>query len=537
MVSNEMVPRPAMAEKPVPVAAEPKVTTPAKNSRTQRGDTMPVACVTGENTKEAAVPPDGVCDYLVFAHVALDESNSHFVDTGRNDEAFQAFMKAAAGSSATRFLLSVNQRDSADFAFQLRDEARAARVLGRYRATRIRGYGFAHYDLRYTDADRTKLNTLHKLLVTLRRLEGGEELAVFMGVRFVLDPPKRQNRLKELIKDVSKSLTFLVLITHVTPSHTAAKEPCIVDPIGSWTSSSFNNQSHLSMREAAELVRRQTGDAQRQQSFLLSSSMAVVYYDIDEDADRKAELKDVPCTGAVVSSYATVCNVEMGWKVGAEGIGDHVRYEQFAEMGKWRTYKTRPHLAAEACWPALLAVLLLSAALLHCAPVGVAPLSELPQDLQQLQQQHSALPVASRAVVSTVSSVIAISTTTSTNSAGATTRSPTSSSTSKPDTGGALEGSASSTFHLLDEFMDYNGSGQNLTEPAGSGSSYRLGYTVDTGGSLRKFRYEERTPEGAIVGEFGFHKNDGVIRGVRYTAEPGVHPKVLYEALVKFFSL
>ncbi|XP_075551425.1 uncharacterized protein LOC142584945 isoform X2 [Dermacentor variabilis] len=488
MVSNEMVPRPAMAEKPVPVAAEPKVTTPAKNSRTQH-------------------------------------------------EAFQAFMKAAAGSSATRFLLSVNQRDSADFAFQLRDEARAARVLGRYRATRIRGYGFAHYDLRYTDADRTKLNTLHKLLVTLRRLEGGEELAVFMGVRFVLDPPKRQNRLKELIKDVSKSLTFLVLITHVTPSHTAAKEPCIVDPIGSWTSSSFNNQSHLSMREAAELVRRQTGDAQRQQSFLLSSSMAVVYYDIDEDADRKAELKDVPCTGAVVSSYATVCNVEMGWKVGAEGIGDHVRYEQFAEMGKWRTYKTRPHLAAEACWPALLAVLLLSAALLHCAPVGVAPLSELPQDLQQLQQQHSALPVASRAVVSTVSSVIAISTTTSTNSAGATTRSPTSSSTSKPDTGGALEGSASSTFHLLDEFMDYNGSGQNLTEPAGSGSSYRLGYTVDTGGSLRKFRYEERTPEGAIVGEFGFHKNDGVIRGVRYTAEPGVHPKVLYEALVKFFSL
>ncbi|KAH7937778.1 hypothetical protein HPB49_015941 [Dermacentor silvarum] len=192
----------------------------------------------------------------------------------------------------------------------------------------------------------------------------------------------------------------------------------------------------------------------------------------------------------------------------------------------------------QACWPALLVALLLSAALLDCAPVGVAPLSELPQDLQQLQQQHSTLPVASRAVVSTVSSVIAISTTTSTNSAGATTRPPSSSSPSKPpDTGGALEGSASSTFHLLDEFMDYSGSGQNLTEPAGISSSYRLGYTVDTGGSLRKFRYEERTPEGAIVGEFGFHKNDGVIRGVRYTAEPGVHPKVLYEALVKFFSL
>lgn len=196
---------------------------------------------------------------------------------------------------------------------------------------------------------------------------------------------------------------------------------------------------------------------------------------------------------------------------------------------------------AQACWPALLAALLLSATVLDCAPVGVAPLSALPQDLQQLQQQQPAtVPIASRAVVSTVSTVSAITTTTSTNSAGATTRSPnasSSSSTSAPDTVGALEGSASSTFHLLDEFMDYTGTGQNLTEVGGSSSSYRLGYTVDAGGSLRKFRYEERTPEGAIVGEFGFHKNDGVIRGVRYTAEPGVHPKVLYEALVKFFSL
>lgn len=89
----------------------------------------------------------------------------------------------------------------------------------------------------------------------------------------------------------------------------------------------------------------------------------------------------------------------------------------------------------------------------------------------------------------------------------------------------------SSTFHLLDEFMDYGG--QNLTS---SDSGYKLGYTVSEG-NLKKFRYEERTPEGAIVGEFGFHKNDGVIRGVRYSAEPGVHPKVLYEALVKFFTL
>lgn len=84
------------------------------------------------------------------------------------------------------------------------------------------------------------------------------------------------------------------------------------------------------------------------------------------------------------------------------------------------------------------------------------------------------------------------------------------------------------TFHLLHEFMEYN---QSDTSDAG----YKLKYSVDDG-NLKRFRYEERTPEGAIVGEFGFHKN-GVIRGVRYAAEPGVHPRVLYQALVKFFSL
>ncbi|XP_064489488.1 uncharacterized protein LOC135401172 [Ornithodoros turicata] len=88
---------------------------------------------------------------------------------------------------------------------------------------------------------------------------------------------------------------------------------------------------------------------------------------------------------------------------------------------------------------------------------------------------------------------------------------------------------STSTYHLLHQFMDYNAT--SSTDESG----YKLGYSVDDG-KLKRFRYEERTPEGAIVGEFGYHKN-GVIRGVRYAAEPGVHPKVVYEALVKFFSL
>ncbi|XP_077486178.1 uncharacterized protein LOC144097310 [Amblyomma americanum] len=342
-------PQAGVAQEPEPKPGPAAETTPAKANRKQAGsvDLMPVVCVTGENTNDVAVPPDGVCDFLIFAHVTLDESNNHFVSAGSNEGAFQHFLKAASKSSATHFLLSVLERDSEYFADQMENEGHAARLLERYRSGHIRGYGFARYVVRDADADRKQLKKLHALLAKLRHIQENEELVVFMGIRFVIDPEKRQDRLNELVQAVSSSLTFLVLITHVTPGHAESTEACVVDPIDSWTNSSFNNKSHLSMREAAELVRRQTGDAQRQQSFLLSSSMAVVYYDVDEDADRNAELRDVPCTGASVSSYATVCTAELGWKVGAEGTGDHVRYEQFAEMGKWRTYKTRPHLAIE----------------------------------------------------------------------------------------------------------------------------------------------------------------------------------------------
>lgn len=49
---------------------------------------------------------------------------------------------------------------------------------------------------------------------------------------------------------------------------------------------------------------------------------------------------------------------------------------------------------------------------------------------------------------------------------------------------------------------------------------------------------EEKTPDGFIVGEYGVvSHDDGGIRGVRYTADGSISPRLIYEALVKFLSL
>ncbi|XP_013793669.1 uncharacterized protein LOC106477675 [Limulus polyphemus] len=84
---------------------------------------------------------------------------------------------------------------------------------------------------------------------------------------------------------------------------------------------------------------------------------------------------------------------------------------------------------------------------------------------------------------------------------------------------------------LLKGLIDEEGANSSPDE-----KSYNVRYSIDDG-RLRRFRHEEKTPEGLIVGELGIHRGNGVIRGVQYTAEADVHPKLLYETLVKFLSL
>jgi hypothetical protein len=65
----------------------------------------------------------------------------------------------------------------------------------------------------------------------------------------------------------------------------------------------------------------------------------------------------------------------------------------------------------------------------------------------------------------------------------------------------------------------------------------KFGYVVE-GRNFRKYQVEERTPDGFIVGEYGVvSHDDGSLRGVRYTADGTINPRVIYDALAKFLSL
>lgn len=65
----------------------------------------------------------------------------------------------------------------------------------------------------------------------------------------------------------------------------------------------------------------------------------------------------------------------------------------------------------------------------------------------------------------------------------------------------------------------------------------KSGYVVDEK-HYRKYRVEEETPDGFIVGEYGVvSHHDGTTRGVRYTADSSINPRVIYEALAKFLAL
>lgn len=65
----------------------------------------------------------------------------------------------------------------------------------------------------------------------------------------------------------------------------------------------------------------------------------------------------------------------------------------------------------------------------------------------------------------------------------------------------------------------------------------KVGYVVE-GRQFKKYRVEERTPDGFIVGEYGVVRNeDGALRGVRYTADSDASPRLIHDALMKFLQL
>jgi pyruvate/2-oxoglutarate dehydrogenase complex dihydrolipoamide acyltransferase (E2) component len=74
-------------------------------------------------------------------------------------------------------------------------------------------------------------------------------------------------------------------------------------------------------------------------------------------------------------------------------------------------------------------------------------------------------------------------------------------------------------------------------EAEGERPGKKFGYVLDSS-DVRKYRVEERTPDGYIVGEYGVINHDnGFLRGVRYTADGTINPRLIHEALMKFLAL
>ncbi|XP_065088500.1 serine-rich adhesin for platelets [Ochlerotatus camptorhynchus] len=98
---------------------------------------------------------------------------------------------------------------------------------------------------------------------------------------------------------------------------------------------------------------------------------------------------------------------------------------------------------------------------------------------------------------------------------------------------------------VIDPYVEKQGVGngstpnvvQTLAPVAGSTDDSKVGYVVE-GRNYRKYRVEEKTSDGFIVGEYGvLSHNDGNLRGVRYTADSDINPRLIYDALIKFLSL
>lgn len=89
---------------------------------------------------------------------------------------------------------------------------------------------------------------------------------------------------------------------------------------------------------------------------------------------------------------------------------------------------------------------------------------------------------------------------------------------------------------------DYNDDGSspvngNTEEGNADDEDSKVAYIVE-GHNYRKYRVEEETDDGFIVGEYGVvDHNDGNLRGVRYTADSTINRSLIQKALLTFLKL
>ncbi|KAK3880763.1 hypothetical protein Pcinc_014776 [Petrolisthes cinctipes] len=93
--------------------------------------------------------------------------------------------------------------------------------------------------------------------------------------------------------------------------------------------------------------------------------------------------------------------------------------------------------------------------------------------------------------------------------------------------GSTPKGGANAGLTLVDATVGAGGADANST----------VGYVVEEH-NLSRFRLEEKTSDGFIIGEYGVvDHTTGDVNGVRYTADSTADPRLIYESLMKFLEL
>ncbi|XP_036342591.1 serine-rich adhesin for platelets-like [Rhagoletis pomonella] len=103
-------------------------------------------------------------------------------------------------------------------------------------------------------------------------------------------------------------------------------------------------------------------------------------------------------------------------------------------------------------------------------------------------------------------------------------------------------GNANANSNLDNNYDDNGGGGDDGIDTDGSKTGNededaKVAYVVE-GRNYRKYRVEEKTDDGFIVGEYGVvDHNDGNLRGVRYTADSTINRSLIQKALLTFLKL
>ncbi|KAH7947518.1 hypothetical protein HPB52_012640 [Rhipicephalus sanguineus] len=159
-------------------AQVPSTLAPATLKPSPRAKPPLIVCVMGGQLRSTVPPPDGLCTFVIFEHVRVAKKSDDFVASS-NQEAFDNFLKMAAGNKVEQFLLSLTSDLEYDESLEVGDRAEA--IMRRYHDQNVRGYGFAHHRVVSTGIDSGKLWKHHSMLSNLRQWSK-YPLVLFIGL-------------------------------------------------------------------------------------------------------------------------------------------------------------------------------------------------------------------------------------------------------------------------------------------------------------------------------------------------------------------